>query len=438
VLFRSFWNGMTLQKATNTITPGTMMLRIAAVLMALVALAIAQDNEQTCLADGTQCSCRDEHESCDYWQSLGECENNVNYMKLYCRASCRLCDPSQLDLGLSQVIDNSHKIEIDEIMAKARAHLEKVAADDFLSRTLPGCKNRNESCAIWAVLGECTKNPDFMKRNCAPVCESCDQVTIETRCPLDPNAPDAWAQGDLNRMFINITTLPENQKYDPKILSRPTIVDGDDEATIDYKIGPWVVVLENFVTDEECDHLIELGTAAGYQRSADVGKMKVDGTFEANVNDGRTSMNAWCQNECYDDPMAKEVMYRIGNLTGIPDENSEYLQLLQYEVGQYYRTHHDYIEHQVTRQQGVRLLTVFLYLNDVEAGGGTNFPALDITVMPKKGRALVWPSVKNEYPDEKDGRTTHQALKVEAGIKYGANAWLHQRDFKGPNKSGCQ
>ena len=69
---RSFWNTKTLQKATNTITPGTMMLRIAAVLMALVALAIAQDNEQTCLADGTQCSCRDEHESCDYWQSLGE------------------------------------------------------------------------------------------------------------------------------------------------------------------------------------------------------------------------------------------------------------------------------------------------------------------------------------------------------------------------------
>jgi len=58
--------------------------------------------------------------------------------------------------------------------------------------------------------------------------------------------------------------------------------------------------------------------------------------------------------------------------------------------------------------------------------------------MPKKGRALVWPSVKNEYPDEKDGRTIHQALKVENGIKYGANAWLHQRDFKGPNKNGCQ
>ena len=59
-------------------------------------------------------------------------------------------------------------------------------------------------------------------------------------------------------------------------------------------------------------------------------------------------------------------------------------------------------------------------------------------VMPKKGSALFWPSVTNDMPDRKDWRTTHQALKVEAGIKYGANAWFHQRDFKEPNRSGCQ
>jgi prolyl 4-hydroxylase len=91
-----------------------------------------------------------------------------------------------------------------------------------------------------------------------------------------------------------------------------------------------------------------------------------------------------------------------------------------------------------TRQQGVRILTVYLYLNDVEAGGGTNFNKLDITVMPKRGRALLWPSVKNDKPDKKDGRTMHQALPVEAGIKYGANAWFHMRDFKAPNDNGCQ
>ena len=218
-----------------------------------------------------------------------------------------------------------------------------------------------------------------MTRNCAPVCQSCDQLTVETRCLIDPDAPNSWSPGGLDEMFVNVTTLPENQKFAPVILSRPSVAEGDDEATIDYKIGPWVVVLENFISDEECERLIELGATLGYERSADVGKMKVDGTFEHNVNDGRTSLNAWCQNACYEDPMAQDVIHRIGNLTGIPDENSEFLQLLQYHVGQYYRTHHDFIDHQVMRQQGPRLLTVFLYLNDVEAGGGTNFPELDIT-----------------------------------------------------------
>lgn len=55
----------------------------------------------------------------------------------------------------------------------------------------------------------------------------------------------------------------------------------------------------------------------------------------------------------------------------------------------------------------------------------------------KRGRVLLWPSVKDENPDEKDPRTDHQALPVIKGIKYGANAWLHLRDFKAPYANNC-
>jgi prolyl 4-hydroxylase len=277
-----------------------------------------------------------------------------------------------------------------------------------------------------------------MKTECAPVCLSCEHLSIEHRCPIDPEAPIAWKPGDLNRFFWNITTLPQFQKYQPNTISRPDLIDGDSEESADYKLGPWIVTLDNFVSDEEADRLIQLGAEEGYKRSSDVGNMKFDGTYEENVNDGRTSLNAWCQNECYRDPAAMSVISRIENLTNVPEIHSEYLQLLKYEVGQYYRQHHDYIDTDVNRQQGVRLLTVFLYLNDVEEGGGTRFPLLDITVMPKKGRVLIWPSVMNDHPDRKDRRTEHEALPVEKGIKYGANAWIHQRDFKTPNKNGCQ
>jgi prolyl 4-hydroxylase len=83
----------------------------------------------------------------------------------------------------------------------------------------------------------------------------------------------------------------------------------------------------------------------------------------------------------------------------------------------------------------VRILHVtgFLYLSDVEEGGGTNFPSLDLTVEPKRGRALLWQSVLDEDPHDFDPRTYHQALPVIHGIKYGANAWFHQRDVV----SGC-
>ena len=197
------------------------------------------------------------------------------------------------------------------------------------------------------------------------------------------------------------------------------------------------MTLDKFVTDDEADRLIELGAEEGYKRSSDVGKVKFDGSFEENFNDGRTSLNAWCQHACYNDTAAKQVISRIEEITHIPETNSEYLHLLKYDVGQYYRRHHDFIDFGNDRQPGVRLLTVFLYLNDVEAGGGTNFPILNITVMPKRGRVLIWPSVLDSQPNRKDRRTDHQALPVEKGIKYGANAWLHQRDFKTPNRIGC-
>jgi prolyl 4-hydroxylase len=78
-----------------------------------------------------------------------------------------------------------------------------------------------------------------------------------------------------------------------------------------------------------------------------------------------------------------------------------------------------------------------MYLSDVEEGGGTNFPYVNETVTPKRGRAALWPSVLDQDPNSKDIRTSHQALPVIKGVKYGANAWIHQRDFKGSNKKGC-
>lgn len=116
------------------------------------------------------------------------------------------------------------------------------------------------------------------------------------------------------------------------------------------------------------------------------------------------------------------------------------------------QNHHDYIAFHNDRFQGARIITgmflpcedrtnsyerlirlsflpsphdylccalVFLYLNDVEEGGGTHFSSLGITVQPKVGRAVIWPSVLDHNPDAKDHRTNHEALPVIRGVKYG-------------------
>mmetsp|Transcript_1794 Transcript_1794/g.3760 ORF Transcript_1794/g.3760 Transcript_1794/m.3760 type:complete len:114 (-) Transcript_1794:133-474(-) len=108
---------------------------------------------------------------------------------------------------------------------------------------------------------------------------------------------------------------------------------------------------------------------------------------------------------------------------------------------------------------GPRILTMFIYLSDVASGGETYFPRLNcsqesaasvaaaagegapkcsgLRVSPKKGAALLWPSVLSQDPTAQDGRTNHEALPVVEGVKLAANAWIHQYDFHTPNKIGC-
>jgi hypothetical protein len=66
----------------------------------------------------------------------------------------------------------------------------------------------------------------------------------------------------------------------------------------------------------------------------------------------------------------------------------------------------------------------------VEEGGATSFPDLNITVVPKAGRALIWPNVLDSNPTEIDWNTEHEANEVTMGKKYGANVWFHMKPFR--------
>ena len=197
------------------------------------------------------------------------------------------------------------------------------------------CINKDSKCAFWASIGECDVNPGYMKIDCALACQSCDKLDVQNRCPRDPNAVDVWKPGDLNKMFHRIAYGPESSTRKVQVLSEPSLE--NTTGRYDYPL-PWVVVIDDFISEEECKQLIDLGAIRGYARSRDVGEQQPDGTFSSVESKDRTSSNAWCQDECLEHPVVQGVLKKIESLTDIPDANSEHLQLLKYEEGQFYKT----------------------------------------------------------------------------------------------------
>lgn len=255
---------------------------------------------------------------------------------------------------------------------------------------------------------------------------------------MNPSINDAKGPGEIHDMFENIVSGKFRQ-YTPVTERRPAHSFDSTQNNVGHQLNPWIVTLDTFLTIEECDEMIRMGHKMGYERSSDVGKLKSDGTFEKNVNDGRTSENAWCTVDCQSSKTAQSIETRIQQLTGIPTENYEHLQILKYEAGQHYKTHHDFISHHVNRQCGPRILTFFIYLSDVEEGGETNFPLLDppLIINPKKGRAVIWSNVDNVNPRKINTKMDHGSSPVVVGTKFATNAWIHSKDFKSPLRNGC-
>ena len=129
----------------------------------------------------------------------------------------------------------------------------------------------------------------------------------------------------------------------------------------------------------------------------------------------------------------------MNKLTLVPIPNYNELQILRYRESQFQGLHGDYIVEDTYRRRGGRILTLFMYLNNVDEGGETEFPRLSppIKVTPKKGMVLLWSNVLDSDPHKEDERMWHQALPVVKGVKHAANFWIHMRDSRTPVELKC-
>lgn len=217
----------------------------------------------------------------------------------------------------------------------------------------------------------------------------------------------------------------------------------------DNPLAPWTEVLSwepraflyhHFLTQDECNHLIELA------RPSLVKSTVVDSTT-GKSKDSRVRTSSGTFLERGQDVVIKRIEKRIADFTFIPVEHGEGLQVLQYKESEKYEAHYDYFHDAFnTKNGGQRIATVLMYLSNVEEGGETVFPAAKvnssevpdweqrsqcakagISVRPRMGDALLFWSMK---PDAKlDPTSLHGGCPVIKGTKWSATKWLHVENY---------
>ena len=173
--------------------------------------------------------------------------------------------------------------------------------------------------------------------------------------------------------------------------------------------------LENFLSPQECEKIITLITSK--LRPSGLSSIETDSSF-------RTSRT--CDLGTLNDPFMQDIDDRICQLIGIDAAYSEVVQGQYYQIGQQFKAHTDYFEaHEIGQyggQMGQRTYTLMIYLNEVEAGGETEFVNLGIEFKPQQGMAVIW---NNLYPDGSTNiDSMHFAKPIIKGHKAVITKWF--------------
>jgi prolyl 4-hydroxylase len=92
---------------------------------------------------------------------------------------------------------------------------------------------------------------------------------------------------------------------------------------------PRVVFYENFLTDEECDRLIALG-----EGKVEDSTVVDNSTGGSKKDSARTSKGTFLPQPSRSEPWVAAIEERVARYSGVPRENGEPIQLLQYMLGQ--------------------------------------------------------------------------------------------------------
>ena len=180
-----------------------------------------------------------------------------------------------------------------------------------------------------------------------------------------------------------------------------------------------MIQIPNFLSNDECNKLIKR-IESDNTRS----RVACDEKNQSTYDQQRTSSSSILWQELY-------IQKKIAEELNINIDRAEDLQGQKYESGQYFRLHHDYFEgynyEYHCQKSGNRTHSFMIYLNDNYEGGETNFPLLNLSIKPEKGKAVWWYNIKD---GELQQDTIHEGKDVISGTKYIVTSWWRERTHK--------
>lgn len=103
-------------------------------------------------------------DECTHWAKVGECSKNPRYLLVHCPKSCGVCGNE----AVMPIVEESSENEYCEAGVCTR-----IIDIPILDQCQDGYQEDPHSCKLWADMGECDNNPNFMMTNCAKSCGLC-------------------------------------------------------------------------------------------------------------------------------------------------------------------------------------------------------------------------------------------------------------------------
>jgi len=193
-----------------------------------------------------------------------------------------------------------------------------------------------------------------------------------------------------------------------------------------YQLAPMLKVIDGFITEAECKHLIELAQPK-------LAAAEVSGAKGKQRSEGRNNSMCWIDHTA--SSQVYGLIQRLAALVKLPIQHAEALQVVHYSNGEYYAPHYDAYDISTELGQsyvtgaGNRLVSVIGYLNTITDGGTTNFPKLQLQIGAVAGRITVFdnclPGTNQVNPD-----SLHEGARVGKAEKWAFNLWFREKAYQ--------